>query len=275
MQAQSNYFTGSATRTLLNVVKNEGFLALYRGLLPPLIGSAIFRSVQFSVYGAMYTALKDSAAARTELPFTGGLKVQVIVAGVVASSARAAVESPLEFIKVRKQTGQAWMAGKDAKEALAHPLRELRNVYRGFTITWVRTVGLMTNFFIMVDYLERQQQALLQLPIIGPFIKGGVCATAAWVLVWPFENVSGGSDWAAGQQRQQLAARRRTYSLRGPGQSLAAFTASPLLAPCRSKTRCRPMRRGCRRTPPGWSARATCSSTAAAWPACTAASARG
>ncbi len=45
MQAQTSYMAGSATRTLLNVVKHEGFFALYRGLLPPLVGSSIWDTV--------------------------------------------------------------------------------------------------------------------------------------------------------------------------------------------------------------------------------------
>jgi hypothetical protein len=37
------------TRTFAHVVKNEGVIGLFRGLMPPLMGSSIFRSVQFGV----------------------------------------------------------------------------------------------------------------------------------------------------------------------------------------------------------------------------------
>jgi hypothetical protein len=36
---QEGYRTGGMMRTFATVIKNEGFFALYKGLLPPLIGS--------------------------------------------------------------------------------------------------------------------------------------------------------------------------------------------------------------------------------------------
>ena len=35
--------------TFKHVVRTEGVIGLYRGILPPLVGSSIFRSVQFGV----------------------------------------------------------------------------------------------------------------------------------------------------------------------------------------------------------------------------------
>lgn len=52
MQAQDAYMKGGALRTMQNVVRQEGFLALWRGLSAPLAGSMVFRSVQFGVYNA-------------------------------------------------------------------------------------------------------------------------------------------------------------------------------------------------------------------------------
>jgi hypothetical protein len=49
----------------------------------------------------------------------------------------------------------------------------------------------MTSFFMMVDSLERHFPSVISIPVFGPFIKGGVCATLGWLVVWPFENVSG------------------------------------------------------------------------------------
>ena len=41
----------------------------------------------------------------------------------------------------------------------------------------------------MADHLERHHSSLMSTPLLGPFVKGGICATAAWWLVWPFENL--------------------------------------------------------------------------------------
>lgn len=52
----------------------------------------------------------------------------------------------------------------------------------------------------MVDSLERHYPHIFAIPILGPFIKGGFCATAAWILVWPFENLKVGADIRAAMQ---------------------------------------------------------------------------
>jgi solute carrier family 25 carnitine/acylcarnitine transporter 20/29 len=189
MQAQGAYVQGGAWRTLRAVARSEGFLALYRGLLPPLLGSSVFRSVQFSVYSAAYSAAAAHPALRAEVPGTGGLQVRVLTSGLLASFARALIETPLEFVKVRRQTGQAWRLAPTVEASLRQPVAEVAHLFQGFGVSFIRTWGLMGSFFVMVDTLERRHPEALAIPLLGPFMKGGVCATAAWVLVWPFENL--------------------------------------------------------------------------------------
>jgi len=172
MQAQGNYMRGGMLNTFSTVVRNEGFFALYRGLVPPLIGSSIFRSIQFGVYNSAFANLKEYPKMQNTIPLTFGIENRVIAAGVLASTCRALVESPLELIKVRRQVGASW---------------DMRSLYKGFGVTWLRTTGLMTTFFILVDSMVRHAPELVNTPGIGPFIKGGVCATVAWWFVWPFE----------------------------------------------------------------------------------------
>jgi hypothetical protein len=241
MQAQPDYLHGSTFSNLSKILRNEGFLALYRGLLPPLLGSSIFRSVQFSAYGLAQGASRDSPELTTPIPFAGGMQWRVVTSGVFAASCRALIESPLEFIKVRRQTGQTWRVAPTIAESLRNPFREVASLYTGFSMTWARTAGLMTSFFMMVghtsigssdrvcqcdpvgpgsplglpccspcptgpcttaahsmalcvqvDHLERHHPDIVAVPLLGPFIKGGVCATIGWILVWPFENVRRG-----------------------------------------------------------------------------------
>ncbi len=51
------------------------------------------------MFEACYTAL-DVPAWRAEIPFSGGLQYRVVLGGIVASSARAVIETPLEYAKV-------------------------------------------------------------------------------------------------------------------------------------------------------------------------------
>jgi solute carrier family 25 carnitine/acylcarnitine transporter 20/29 len=108
------------------------------------------------------------------IPHSGGLESRVVIAGITASTARAIVECPLELIKVRQMTGQPWRANE---------------VFSGFSPLWIRTVGLMTTFFVLIDYSLRYIPDLMNTPGIGPFLKGGVAATVGWAVIWPFENI--------------------------------------------------------------------------------------
>ena len=67
------------------------------------------------MFEALYTKW-DNEFMKREIPFTYGLQYRVIAAGLIAASSRAVIESPIEYAKVRRQTGQSW---------------EVRHIYRG------------------------------------------------------------------------------------------------------------------------------------------------
>lgn len=185
-QMQAGSASGGALATARRLVGAGGVRALYAGLLPPLAGSSVFRSVQFSAYAFAY-----AAQAPTEVPGTGGLQVRVLTAGFASSLARALIETPLEYVKVRQQMAKAVLG--DAPGAPgglgvgAGVAREVARAYTGFGVTLARTYGLMSTFFITVDYLERKHPSVLAVPLLGPFIKGAVCSSLGWIVVWPFE----------------------------------------------------------------------------------------
>jgi solute carrier family 25 carnitine/acylcarnitine transporter 20/29 len=189
MQADAIYARSGAWSTCVGILKNEGIMGLYRGLLPPLIGSSIFRSVQFSVYAFCQSHSRDVAWLRAEIPFSFGMETRVITSGFVASAARAVIETPLELIKVRRQMGLTWHEAPTVFQAIASPVREIRALYRGFGVSLLRTWGLMGSFFIFVDILERKHVDLLKVPFWGAWVKGAVCSAAAWLVVWPFEVI--------------------------------------------------------------------------------------
>ena len=94
--------------SLWDVFKKQGIRGLYRGVLPPFFGSMFYRSMQFTVFEACYTKWKDSPILSKQIPYTLGLEPRVIVAGLIASTARATIETPFEYAKVKGQTGQIW-----------------------------------------------------------------------------------------------------------------------------------------------------------------------
>lgn len=185
MQALPALAGAGALRSLRQTLAEGGWRALYRGLLPPLLGSVLYRSVQFSAYSAAYAACRDSRALTAELPALGGLQPRVLLAGAVATSARALIETPLEVIKVRRMLGVAVLPGGLAAAALSAPL--LRELYTGFALTWLRLYVALGGFFILVDHADRHHPGLFTSTPAGPFLKGAVCATLPWLAAWPLE----------------------------------------------------------------------------------------
>ena len=204
MQAELKYHGVGTVEIVRNIYRNEGIFGFYRGFVPPLLGSMAFRGVLFSAYSGTYAACEHVPILHQEIPFTGGLRPSVLLGAVAASVSRAAIESPFDFVKVRYMVGKGAMedgihhanqglslnekAMKSFKTFLRSPVSSVSHFYHGFGATLARTMGLLGSFFVMVDYSVRYAPELVNTPLIGPFFKGGVCATAAWVFAFPFES---------------------------------------------------------------------------------------
>jgi solute carrier family 25 (mitochondrial carnitine/acylcarnitine transporter), member 20/29 len=210
MQCDAAYQTATFRHTVLQIYRTEGVLrGFYRGFIPPLIGSMAFRGLLFSSYAASYSACESVPMLQQEIPFTGGLRPSVLIGALTASFARASIESPLDFIKVRYMIGKEAMQGSSSssptavgangntgatvssmqalKQFASSPVRNIQHLYKGFLPTLFRTMGLLGSFFIMIDYSIRYIPDVVNSPM-GPFFKGGICATAAWVFAFPFES---------------------------------------------------------------------------------------
>lgn len=199
MQAQKGYESRNMFRSFTTTLQTQGIRGLYRGALPPLCGSGIFRSTQFAVFEAAYTYLNNPFF-RYELPLTGGIQVRVLAGGVLASTARAVIETPLEYAKVSGQTQQNW---------------KLRHVYTGFGVTWCRTIGLMCTYFILVDSGRRHAPELFSSPFLGPFLMSGVAATLGWWVVWPLEYMKSQVQGRYGENEPVLRRMQRVIRERG------------------------------------------------------------
>lgn len=198
MQAQVGFENQGMIRSFMKTFKAEGIVGLYRGCIPPLWGSGIYRSTQFAVFESAYTYFNGYG--KTEIPLTYGLQVRVVIGGVLASTARAIIETPLEFAKVRRQTRQAW---------------QFKSLYTGFGVTWCRTVGLMTTYFILIDSMRRHASEQFNSPLLGPFLASGIAATTAWWIVWPLENMKSQVQGNYGKNMPVLTRMKLVYNDRG------------------------------------------------------------
>lgn len=199
MQAQTGFEGTSMVQTFWKTLKTHGVRGLYRGCIPPLWGSGIYRSIQFAAFEAVYTHQSESFG-MYELPMTGGLQLRVLLGAACSATARAIIETPLEYAKVRGQTNQKW---------------QLSKVYTGFGVTWVRTMGLMTTFFTLVDSGRRNFPDHFKRPLLGPLLTAGVAATMAWWIVWPLEYMRCQVQCSNGKEMSVLERMRLVIHERG------------------------------------------------------------
>ena len=246
MQVEKAYENATFFQTVSRAYQSEGIRCFYKGFIPPLVGSMVYRGAGFSAYSGAYSACSEIPALQADIPYTGGLKPCVLVGALASSIVRATIESPLDFVKLRLQIGEAVMQDVDTSKIgnastrsllqSAHfifnsPLQTIRHLYSGYFVTLYRTMGLLGSFFVFIDYSVRWIPDVVNAPLIGPFFKGGICATAAWAFAFPLEtaksviqadttgrykNMRGGT-WTALQELYKAGGVKRLYRGFGPG----------------------------------------------------------
>ena len=179
------------------VVSELGFTGLYRGITPIIASTGVQKTVLFAANSGARRACENSSVSLLKDPIPGlaGLKPSVIIGGVASAAARTVVETPFELMKVRWQTGGSVRAGEATSMA---SLAQLREMYTGATATFARAALMLGSFFVLCDYTERFAPELASKPLVGGFFKGGICATASWLVAWPFEVVKSKVQGAEG-----------------------------------------------------------------------------
>ena len=168
---------------IADIWKADKIRGFYKGFIPPLVASSAYRSIQFSAYAATFSACEHVPFLAEPIPFTGGLRISVLLGACASAFARATIESPFDFIKVRKQTGSPWYIGDGSLKSMISP-QMVRQLYNGYIPTLKRTLFLMGSFFILVDYSVRYIPDVINMPVYGPFFK--VCR----VPLYCFENLN-------------------------------------------------------------------------------------
>mmetsp|Transcript_62852 Transcript_62852/g.123478 ORF Transcript_62852/g.123478 Transcript_62852/m.123478 type:complete len:306 (-) Transcript_62852:65-982(-) len=199
MQAEPRFAGKGLQEVAATVYATEGAAGFYRGMLPIVLSTGLQKSALFAAYSGSRRWCETSGLPWLvdPLPGTGGLSPSILVGGLAAGTARAAVETPFELAKVRTQTGGSFRVASQGGAVLS--LGQLRELYTGATATWARGTVMLTSFFVLCDYSGKAFPDLFAQPLLGGFLKGGVCATLAWGVAWPLEVVKSRVQSVAGK----------------------------------------------------------------------------
>jgi solute carrier family 25 (mitochondrial carnitine/acylcarnitine transporter), member 20/29 len=167
-----------------NIVKQDGFLGFYKGLLPPLLGASIINAVLFSSYGLAKTFFSKQPTL-----------YQTAVAGGFAGLVQSVVASPIELLKIRLQATAGGLEQRTLKDEFKaiYTKSGIPGLYRGMYMTVLREIPGYAGFYTGFEAVKRYQTdlnfksgtgdlSLLQLMIAGSF--GGI---SYWVACYPLD----------------------------------------------------------------------------------------
>lgn len=206
---QSVQSPSSSSRSLLH--------GLYRGIVPAVSASVLFRAVPFTAFEAVKGFLTTPASVskqvaqerragtdtRTQESSWNWNDHSVLVAafgGAAGGLARASLEFPFEAAKVRAQTETANARG-------------IKDFMRGFTVTAVRNVTVIAGFWTFMELskdLREQVAPRSDWPRSNAFLAGGGCSVAAWALIYPFDVIKSNV-----QAQRSTGLHSRSAELRG------------------------------------------------------------
>mmetsp|Transcript_16982 Transcript_16982/g.22005 ORF Transcript_16982/g.22005 Transcript_16982/m.22005 type:complete len:291 (+) Transcript_16982:74-946(+) len=178
MQMEQRYRGWSWLRVASDLWRKEGLHAFFRGVMPPLWGSALYRGTMMSVYEASYTYLDaidplNSKFGKFLHNEFFAIRPLVIISAVACSVARSVVEAPIEYAKVMRQRNVTW---------------QLSHIYRGAGSQVIRTTSMLVLIFVPYDIIRRNTDWFQRSLFAQWLITTLVCATS-YTISWPLETL--------------------------------------------------------------------------------------
>jgi solute carrier family 25 carnitine/acylcarnitine transporter 20/29 len=178
MQVQEEFKNLSFTKSLRKVYALDGVRGFYRGGLSIILGSSLFRSIQFSGFEAVHSRFEKNNLQQKSyerfftysIPYTKGLEVRTIAAGLVSGICRSLAECPFEFVKVRMQVKSNF---------------SFFNVYHGLLPLMAKNSLMVSIGFCFIDTFRRNTNAWKS--SLGIFLATGVSTIICHILIWPIE----------------------------------------------------------------------------------------
>lgn len=186
----SNRYTGIID-CVRQMMKQEGFFSLYRGIVPPIMGVGALNAVLFGTYAAAKRFLHKDQGTQPDL-------MQIFWCGSIAGFACCSVTTPTELLKCREQIYMTAEQAKVETSTLSQAKHLIKykgplGLMTGFWVTAARDIPSYGFYFVVYEAICRKW--------IGPdpemnletFLKlnvaGGAAGLAGWIPVYPIDSV--------------------------------------------------------------------------------------
>ncbi|EJT96970.1 mitochondrial ornithine transporter 1 [Dacryopinax primogenitus] len=170
---------------LMQTMRKEGFLALYKGMASPLIGIAGVNSLLFAAY---------SVSKRVVSPYPDLSIPQIALAGSMAGTINSVLASPVEMFKVRMQA----QYGQPGDKRLRHVVSDMwthwgfrKGIMRGFWVTVAREIPAYAGFYAGYEYVKRGfvKQYGPDLPFWALLTSGSCGGICYWISCYPLDVI--------------------------------------------------------------------------------------
>lgn len=238
-----------AMQCLVDIIKNESILGLYKGFTFPLIGYSALATLLFGVQKNVMTLLQPTE----QLPRL----TNTFLAGTVAGFAEAIIATPIELVKIGMQMQNI---GQGLKAPKLNPVKYMCKIVHDKGVGTLLTKGLWTTiirdgpgygvFFVTFDTIclsflspvernDRSKNSILNLSPWKLLVSGGVAGVVGWCITYPFDVIKSRLqiDVIAKEQKYRglMDCMLKTYKLEGyrpfvAGLSLTAVTSFPVSA---------------------------------------------
>lgn len=204
MQTRAVGGTGGILATGLSIVQKESFLAMYKGIIPPLISLSILNTATFTAYSFFQSALNAQR----------GWDIRNGFAGACCGMGAGTVSTVENLIKTQMQIDNV---GKKQFQGSWHCVRQLTSmhggsvVYTGHAVNTLRELSFLSIYFFAYEGFREQLMGATGTSGDRKWaipVAGGLAGAIAWGISFPLDCVR------AGVQGQDLSTPERKGAMR-------------------------------------------------------------
>ena len=139
---------------------------LYRGIISPLLGVGLEKSLVFGTYNFLHC----------------NKKINIPVSGAISGFVASLIVTPYERIKILRQNQTQFLW----KECLKPNF-----LFKGLSATFTREVPGFAIYFSTYEFLKNKfyTSQKKDIDIISSFIFGGIAGSTAWLFIYPQDRI--------------------------------------------------------------------------------------
>jgi len=188
-QGQNGIRYTGVINCFVNVIKQESFLGLYKGLASPLYGMSFQNAMLFGVHRTMMKVFEKE-----------GLWNEFII-GCASGAVQTCLSAPIDLAKTQLQVqGKGKMLVKSQKTyqgpfdfmRKVYQLEGFKGVFRGYWVTFIRDTPGYGIYFLSYAYFCQTLAGSESVNNLGPIslmFAGGLSGMVSWTCTYPCDMV--------------------------------------------------------------------------------------